>query len=206
MNDDLFSPSQERFPRWLIVAGVCLVVGLVAMTYGVMQLFDTGESVEIIRADEPTAMSQTETPSHEIKVDIGGAVEHPGLYEMQASARVADVIEKAGGLTSTAHIEYVSKQLNLAEVVSDGQKLYIPFQDESFTGTSTGGTVKGLKSGQININTATLSELDSLVGIGESRAQKIIESRPYDAIEELVSKGVLSQSVFDNIAGEIGVR
>ena len=202
-----FDETREKFPRWLLVAGTFFVLGLVAVTYGLMQMQNSEESVEIIKASQDHPSSEGDQVAVTlVKVDIGGAVERPGLYQLEANARVADVIERAGGIKNSAHIEYVNKQLNLAQQLTDGQKIYIPFQDENVESKSSSTQVSGVKNGTININTATASELDSLVGIGEARAAKIIENRPYLSINELVSKGVITKSVLDNIINQIDTR
>jgi competence protein ComEA len=135
-------------------------------------------------------------------VDVQGAVESPGLYEVSSATRVGELIEKAGGFSVDADINWISKQLNQAERVKDGMKLYIPFLDE--TGIE-GDTTADYSSFYININKASVTELESLSGIGEKRAQDIVQNRPYASIEELVEKSVISQSLFDSIRETISV-
>lgn len=133
-----------------------------------------------------------------IVVDIGGAVERPGIYELQGGARVNDALIAAGGLSVEADRVWVTRNINLAQKVSDGNKIFIPFK------IAQGGQVGVVLSSQntvqqqtVSINTATATELEALWGIGEARAKAIIEGRPYSSIEELVTKKIVPQSVVE---------
>ncbi len=135
----------------------------------------------------------------EIVVDVGGAVNLPGLYKLSGDARVANAISAAGGMTGDAD----SKQVNLAAKISDGQKVYIPDKTQSSNvKTQNLGEVAGATN-LININTATASELDTLPGIGPVTANKIIASRPYSSLNDLLSKKAVSSSVFEKIKDKI---
>lgn len=108
----------------------------------------------------------------------------------------------AGGLASSADRDYVAKHLNLAQKLSDGAKIYIPKDGEVVNGAST--TVLAEQAGGlININTASLDSLDSLSGIGQVTAQKIMNGRPYADIQELITKHIITQKVFDKIKSSI---
>jgi len=136
--------------------------------------------------------------SNGIKVDIEGAVGHPGVYTLADSARVKDAINQAGDLAENADRTWIAQNLNLAAKLSDGQKIYIPAVGEA-------GKVASEKSGKININTASASELDQLPDIGPVRAEKIISGRPYTRVEELLSKKVVGESTFEKIKDKIAV-
>jgi len=163
--------------------------------------------IEIISSDS----SQN---SATIFVDIQGAVQNPGVYELPADSRINDLLIRAGGLSVEADREWVSKNINLAQKIQDGVKIYIPSQKEvrQFGGpglsTVAGGEVAGISGsvvGKININTASQAQLESLWGIGEKRAADIIANRPYQSIEELVTKAKIPKSVFEKIKDKITV-
>ncbi len=137
-------------------------------------------------------------------VDLAGAVIQPGVYELPSNSRLKDLLALAGGLSAEADREWVSHNLNLAQKLTDSQKIYIPSQSEINSGE---GIVAGEKtiSSKININGASASELDSLWGIGEARAKSIIESRPYSAVDELLTKKIIPGNVFEKIKDEIAV-
>ena len=160
-------------------------------------------TVEIISPTEPENKAV-------ILVDIEGAVEKPGVYELTAAARVNDLLVKAGGLSALADRDWAVKNLNLAQTLVDGAKIFIPTQKEiqQFGGVAltSGAQVAGTSAnmtGLININTASVSQLDSLWGIGEARAQAIISSRPYQKIEELTTKAKIPKNVFEAIKYKI---
>lgn len=142
-----------------------------------------------------------------IAVDISGAVEKPGVYLIPYDSRIDNVLITAGGLSPKADRKYVSRYINLAQRVSDGMKIYIPFENDSFTNRtsqSTGGVVN--VSELINVNTASASELDTLPGIGVVTANKIIAGRPYQNVTDLTSRGIVSKSVFEKIKDKITVN
>lgn len=110
-----------------------------------------------------------------VVVDVGGAVKDPGVVELEVGSRVIDAIEAAGGLSEDADCETI----NQAEVLQDAQKVYVPHEGESQTAATSGATAShpSATSSLVNINTADVSELDALPGIGPATAQAIIDDR-----------------------------
>lgn len=150
-----------------------------------------------------------------IKVDVSGAVNSPGVCELSEGARIEDAIGQSGGFSDEADREWVSKNLNLAAKLFDGDKLYIPKKGEVVGATVVGGgalsagSQKPAVGGLININTASQSELESLDGIGPSIAQKIIAYRsgnPFDNIEEIMEVKGIATGKFEGIKDRITVR
>lgn len=170
------------------------MVGLV-----VLFRFSKPVRVEIIPGDIEA------TSSALIWVDIGGAVAKPGVYQLNEGSRVKDALIAAGGLSEDADREAISRNVNLAAPVKDGAKLY-------FAATVAANQVQpgqepasGLDSNLINLNTATTAQLESLDGIGQARAADIIAGRPYLEAEELVTKKILSEGVYQKIAEQVTV-
>lgn len=129
-----------------------------------------------------TATSSQQASSSEatfLTVDVKGAVKKPGVYELAAGSRVKDAIQEAGGLLEDAD----SKSVNLAQKVQDEAVIYVAKQGEAGADVTTqaGGasqTGTGAQAtGQVNLNTATLAELQTVSGIGAKRAQDIIDYR-----------------------------
>lgn len=175
--------------------------GLILLGYGLIGLFvSSSDSKDIIfeRGDPSQNASQSAT----IVVDVGGAVLSPGVYNLPKDSRVKDALIASGGMSAGADKLWVSKNLNLALKISDGAKIYIPFEVEKTSG-SAGASSTGGGSGAININSASEKELDALPGVGAATAQKIIDSRPYQTLEELVSKKAVTNSVFEKIKDKI---
>ncbi|MCL4363711.1 helix-hairpin-helix domain-containing protein [Patescibacteria group bacterium] len=153
-----------------------------------------------------------------IFVDVSGSVNKPGLYEASNGARLKEMIDKAGGLTIDADKDFFSRNSNLSRVVSDQEKIYVPstwevsngyFIEEpktiavNFASQSTNQAIA--TSDLININSATIEELDKLPGVGAVVGQKIIDNRPFGALEELINKKVVNKNVYENIKNLISI-
>lgn len=128
-------------------------------------------------------------------IDIEGALISPGVYELPEGSRIKDALIAAGGYAAEADREYCEKNLNLAQELKDGQKIYIPFKSD--TPPQGGYTEANIGQGRVNINTASMSELDTLWGVGEVRAQTIVKNRPYTSLEEIVSKGGMTKQILE---------
>ena len=143
-----------------------------------------------------------------ISVDVSGAVNTPGVYKLNDGDRIEEAIRLAGGFSEKANSEYISKNLNLAQKLSDGTKIYIPFEGSTPpNGSVDYGQVSGaaIVIGKININTASQSELEALSGVGPVTASKIISARPYSSVEELISKKAVGKAVYEKIKDSVVV-
>ncbi len=185
----------EKIVDFLRELGGIVIVGLIGggiLIYGLGGVMGGEQAtVEIVKNQPQTS---------EIVVDVAGAVEKPGVYTLPSGSRIGDALVLAGGLSLKADREWVAKTVNLVAQLEDGAKIYIP-------STNSNGNPKSevlkprqiLNSKLININTASVGELDTLAGIGEVRAQAIVAGRPYSATEEIVSKAKIPQSVYEEI-------
>lgn len=141
-----------------------------------------------------------------IAVDVSGSVNKPGVYKLSEGLRIEDAISAAGGISQDASQEYVSKYINMAQKLVDGGKVYIPKEGEQIPSGAQAGSVSGVSAtSSVNINTATQLELEALAGIGPVGASKIISDRPYQNVGELLSKKIVSKSVFEKIKNQIVV-
>ncbi len=139
-----------------------------------------------------------------VTVDVEGAVRQPGVYTIPSGKRIGDAIAAAGGLSEEADTDKIGQSVNLAAKLLDGAKLYIPKKGDSSPVSRPGSPGSGNTSALgISINTATASELDSLPGVGPATAKKIIDNRPYQTLEELVRKKVISQSLFEKLKDKL---
>ena len=168
------------------------------------------DSKEIMINEETIEESHeyTENKNH-IYVYLSGEVESPGVYKLENEARFYQAIELAGGMTKNAQKEY----LNLAETVYDGQQIHILSKKEyKKSQEQDTDIVQNTDSDNalININTATPEELQSLSGIGETRAKAIIEYREkngkFQTIEEIKNVSGIGDSTFENIQNDITVN
>jgi competence protein ComEA len=173
---------------------ILVLAGLICFGYGLISLSsheDTNNEITI---------GEVESDVVKIKADIEGAVIRPGVYELSGDSRIEDLIVAAGGLSSDANREYITKNINLAQKITDASKVYIPREGEKAVLSSS-----STESGLININTGSKAELDKLPGIGEVTAEKIINNRPYQSLEELVSKKIITSKVFEDIKDKVSL-
>lgn len=200
-----FSLHQLNF---VMLSGLLgLFLGLILATAGV-----------VIALSERKEGANAEFDSN-LTLHITGAVRSPGVYVLKPDSRLQDLVDAAGGLSKEVDQEYLIQKLNLAQKITDGQKIYIPLQTESNNANTNSSQSGGLamskpsqsnyssvvstSAGLISINQASATELESLTGIGTKRAEAIIVGRPYHAIEELISKKIVSESIFKEIKTQI---
>jgi len=130
-----------------------------------------------------TASTAAERPRGPVTVHAAGAVARPGVYRLPPGARVADLIQAAGGATADAEVD----ALNLAALLGDGRRVYVPHRGELPPGALLAagdvgdGTLAGSGPGPparpVDLNTATLEQLDALPGVGPTTAQAILDYR-----------------------------
>ena len=181
---------------------VFCLLGLILLGLGVLtikKLFPEESKIEIANvAGEPIGETK-------LVADIAGAVIKPGVYELIVGSRINDLLILAEGLAAEADRDWVAKNINLAQRLTDGAKIYIPSQSERVKEQESVSSKVLEISGKININTATEKELDTLYGIGPATAQKIIEGRPYQKPEDLLYKKIIKSNVWEKIKDRVTV-
>ncbi|MCL5411485.1 MAG: ComEA family DNA-binding protein [Patescibacteria group bacterium] len=185
--------KDETINFWQLVENykiplILVLIGVVIFGFGL--IFPL-----IFKQSTPSLTIPSDQTSSQIKVDIAGEVMNPGVYELPSGARVENALDLAGGLTKEADNDWVAKNLNLAKNLSDGEKIYVP----SKSALRDLGQVLGQPTTKISLNSASTLELDTLPGIGEVTAKKIVSNRPYQSVEELRTKKVVSEGVFEKI-------
>ena len=189
------------------------------------------KKAEITESDQSSAIQQP--VSQTIYVDVCGAVVNPGVYELSSDSRVFQAIEKAGGYLPGAAASY----LNRARSLYDGQQIYVPTQEEvdsqtipltqdetaqdgvvqegtAQTGTAADNTADGTETTQagqrINLNTADVSQLSTLTGVGESKALAIIayreENGPFTSIEDIMNVPGIKEGTYEKIKDKIAIE
>lgn len=168
------------------------------------------ESLYSASENDNKIISSNNNQNSKIYVYICGCVKKPGVYPCAEGTRVYEIIDMAGGLTEEAYVQ----ALNLADIVEDKDKIYIPdmesFQNqENLSDNSIGIKDSSKKSSLININTASLSELITLPGIGESRARDIIEYRTqygkFNIKEDIMKISGIKEAAYSKIKDYITV-
>lgn len=171
-----------------------------------------------------------------IKVHITGAVNNEGVVELESESRLSDAIDKAGGLKANADLD----NINLACILEDGVKIYIPKLEDKNNAQANGGSsgeiensehnnyfnntqinssnrnsgknnsVRSSNNKKVNINTATQAELETLPGVGESTAKKIISYRnevgKFKEIEDIKKVSGIGEAKFKKIKESITIK
>ena len=177
--------------RWLmeykkvlsIIGGVLAVIVIIFVGRGMMAS-PTKEKVMVTNAVNTTRVEEATTMMPQnCYVDIKGEVLRPGVYEFSCESRIQEVIKKAGGFTEEAD----EIKINLAQKISDQMQIIVPnLNSKQEGGVTEGNSEKGnlsnttpsnLKQGTVNINTATLEELQTIKGIGKKKAEAILQYR-----------------------------
>ncbi len=219
-----------------IALGIIVLIVMIVLNYiSSNDVVETSDSVVVAeeRTESIDAKSNEVADNPNVKVDIKGAIAKPGVYEVNSDYRVIDVIKLAGGLKSNANTNYI----NLSSKVTDEMVIWIyttkeisefklkqsstqymiekcncPVLDNTTCLNSNSNKNSNSSKEQnsyLNINTATLEELMTLDGIGESKAQNIIEYRTkngtFKSIEDIMNVNGIGETVYNKIKDHIKV-
>ncbi len=183
--------------------GIGILLGLLA-TGGIL-LVSSQPRGEAVRLSPPPTISP-------IMVHISGAVVHPGVYSLPPGCRIRDVVEAAGGLLPEANMQL----LNLAAFIQDGEQIIIasklptplPASPADLENPETHETPAAADL-PLNINTATLEQLDMLPGIGPEKARRIIDYRetygPFATVEAIQKVSGIGPATFEKIKALITI-
>ena len=153
---------------------------------------------------------EIEEKKETIMVDIKGEIQNPGTYELEIGNRIIDVINKSGGLTDDADV----RSINLSEKLEDEMLIVIPSKEESVNNqpvinSKNNTNVNQAQDSKISINTANVSTLMTLKGIGQKKAESIVEYREknglFKKIEDITNVSGIGNSIFDKIKDYIKV-
>lgn len=225
----IFTNAASSFRKYAIEILLICIAGVITVVSLVQQLKNPHTTSEASVEPRKETVSVTPLPKQSVLVDVSGAVYNPGVYEATAGARIGDLVEMAGGISYEADKYFVARNFNMARIVGDQDKIYIPYMFDIALGTfterkrileylqplgsdnnissnvlrtSTNQSEEGLT---ISINQASAEELDVLPGVGSVTAQKIIENRPYSSLEDLLNKKVMNQATYDKIKDKISL-
>lgn len=194
-----------------VAAIILFVLGFVFFNLNSVQKEDgfaiqRGDEVSVSDTDSEAETSQPLT----ICVHVGGCVSDPGIRYLKEGSRVADAIEACGGLSIDANAD----SINLARIIQDGEQIIVPgINDSTAVGTSVPTAVSSADSAasgsKVNINQADETQLQTLNGIGESKAKKIIayrnENGSFKSIEDLTNVSGIGQKTFESLKDDICV-
>jgi len=204
-----FDEWKEKWESWSLAIKSAVIGGVLLLLVGVGGLLPKKEeAVEESEALVTTVLAEkTEentTLEAVIFVDIKGEVKKPGVYQMKVGDRVKDALDAAGGLTAEAD----SQKVNLAQRVEDQMVIVVPKVGEEAEAIPAGATSKEVsKEGKVNINTATVEELKTLKGVGEKKAEAIIEYRKkngsFKTKEDLMKVRGIGKKLFESFEERI---
>ncbi|MFR0599392.1 helix-hairpin-helix domain-containing protein [Lactobacillus equicursoris] len=186
--------------------------------------YSSGTSASRVSSAGNAQTSSMQVSSNKVVCDISGAVKHQGVYTLKNGMRLEDLIECAGGLSKRADL----KAINRSQLLHDQDKIYIPYKGEknvpasSATAVSTSSSTSNNADvsaasedsasgagGQVNINTASATELQKLNGIGEKKAQQIIAYRQekggFKSIDELKEVSGIGDKTFAAIKDQLTI-
>ena len=214
----------DRFDKKkiIIIGAICVILIIGGGCYYFLE-YNNEDFVEFedeIEVDTNEVENITEEETKKIVVHISGQVINPGVITLNENARIVDAINEAGGLTNSADLN----KINLAYVLEDAQKIYIPSVDDKeekeYILNGSGDTEIVTSSGSaenkkeeklmVNINTANAIELSQLPGIGNSTALKIInyrnENGKFNTIDDIKNVSGIGENKFNNIKDNIFVK
>jgi competence protein ComEA len=214
----------SAIPRSSLVTGglaVVLAVGAFALAAGTSSsgsvAVDGASPLAGQSAGAPTSADgrSTSAGGQSLVVEIVGAVERPGVFRLAADARVGDLIAAAGGYGPRVDADRAGHMLNLAAPLHDGDQIRVPSRDDAASpplragGAGASGGDSRPASGPIDLNRATLAELDALPGIGPVTATKIIASRdeqPFATVSDLRTRRLVGEKTLAGLKDLVAVR
>ena len=196
-----------------IIGGVLAVIVIILVGRGMMAS-PTKEKVMVTNAVNTTRVEETTTMiPQNCYVDIKGEVLRPGVYEFSCESRIQEVIKKAGGFTEEAD----ETKINLAQKITDQMQMIVPnlhskqeggvTEGNSEKGNTSNTTPSNSKQGTVNINTATLEELQTIKGIGKKKAEAILQYRKehgaFRTKEELLQVKGIGKKALEAIESQV---
>ena len=196
-------PARARVVSAVVVSIVVVFVAVVLLRPASAT---TPPEVDLPRASASSAPAAASSlPASVVVVQAAGAVVRPGLYRLATGARVDDLVQAAGGLAPDADADRV----NLAALLTDGQKVYVPRVGEQLPADATGTDSASSTAGPIDLNTASVAQLDTLPGIGPATAQAIIDYRAqhgrFASVDDLLNVRGIGPAKLDSLRGLVRV-
>ncbi len=211
--------ARAGLPRlsWTVIGGLGLAAALAVGAFVLAASAPRGDvSVEggtsWPASGSPRASGSTSSSAATLVVDVQGAVLQPGLRELRAGSRVGDAIAAAGGYGPRVDAERAGRELNLAAMLKDGDRLVIPSRDDAAPSPGSAGSSGAGGGGPgdlVDLNTATAAQLDELPGVGPVTAKKIIDARtakPFASVDELRDRKLVGPSTFEKLRDLVTVR
>lgn len=193
----------KKYPY--LLAAPIVIIGLFIAFFFLRTPVEETTTPELFSTSESLPQETTSTIEQEWYVDVKGAVKKTGMYRITRGMRLMDAIDLAGGFTSEAD----QNQVNFSKLLTDQEIIYVPkigeeisVMGEAAQGENSASTASGVPE-KININTADLTELQQLTGIGEKKAADIIKYREeegsFRAVEDLTKVSGIGEKTLENL-------
>jgi len=211
----------------VVLAVAAFLLAAVSTGAGIVQVEGGGSLAPIngsVESAQPAGAGALTGTVEAVVVEIAGAVQKPGVFQLPVGSRVGDLIEAAGGYGPRLDAGRAGRELNLAARLTDGDRVTVPSRDDVATSASTGGGTGGGSAGSaggsstggapvagtpIDLNRATSAELEALPGIGPVTAGKIITSREeqaFTSVDDLRTRKLVGAKTFDKLKDLVSVR
>lgn len=229
MNWEKIKALIEEHKQYFLIGMVLLVIVLAVWSKrpNSNDTFDEFDYKNQSGSDASKQLSNTEsvtkkvaaTKPKDVTCDISGAINHQGVYTLKSGARLNDLIAAAGGIKNNAQL----KNVNRALILKDQDKIHIPYKGEKIkaeqvvesvsangsTSVSAGASDQTNAGNKVNINTANVSQLQQLNGIGEKKAQQIIayrqKSGEFKSIEDLMQVSGIGEKTFAALKDQLEI-
>ncbi len=188
--------------------GIGMFVGFLASIF-VVQRNNLSESDNVSAGSSDYLVSMEDSESDhncDIQVEVVGEVSDPGVLCLEAGSIVAEAIDAAGGFSDKVCNDWVKRNINQASIIESNTKIFIPSKEDEECGVLLSEGVQEASSAAgslISINTASKEDLISISGVGPATAEKIIEGRPYKALEDIKRVKGIGDSTYESIRDSI---
>ena len=178
---------------------ICIIIILLSVISIIIQDIDRKNTLKVNN-------NELNEKNNKIAVYVSGAVKSPGVYYLDKNSRVYNLLDICGGIADNADIT----KINLAQKLVDEDKIEVPIKVEQKDSEDEEDDIEDGANDLININNASETELETLNGIGEATAKKIVEYREkngkFDTIEDIMEVPGIGESKYNNIKENICVK
>jgi competence protein ComEA len=213
-DDDPRSDAGVAMPRRALLAAAAAVAVLAvafAIAFGSPAAGSVGvDGAAALGSAAPSEAVTVAQPGRDVLVvEIVGAVDRPGVFRLPSGSRIGDLVAAAGGYGPRVDVERAGHDLNLAALLRDGDQIRVPSRDDAGHGALPSAAGAAAITGPIDLNTATVEQLDALPGIGPVTAAKILASRqeqPFVAVADLRTRKLVGEKTFAQLKDLVTVR
>ena len=181
-------------------AAIALAAIAFAVAFGAPAAGSVGvDGATALGSAAPSDRAATGPAGDLLVVEIVGAVDRPGVFRLPPGSRIGDLVAAAGGYGPRVDVERAGHDLNMAALLRDGDQVRVPSRDDASNGTPPSAAAGPANNTPVDLNTATLEQLDALPGIGPVTAAKILAARgeqPFAAVADLRTRKLVGEKAF----------